>query len=348
MRAASPAFVPSPFEPALWPIATTADLAAYRMNPAAIPWATDKVAVAEHFARDVLRLMNVHGVAHCVRACSNVDLYVAGQHVGGIALTAEHDSPATAYSVAAAYNADLEPSVELSTLSDPAVVFGLARRAVGLLHVSLHAMSGRVLARATTTTAAAIDWTAVLAPLPRSWGRGVLVMTTETNGKLTRLVAVGVQQQVPAGPVAYARCHGTQLAIVRPPEFHVGYTGDSSFGFYVANIGKRTCSLTGYPSLRFTNGDTVLPFRITRGSSMGYRDPGPRPVAIRPGGAAVFAVDKYRCDTGSRLVSTKVRVGLPGEPAVHLPIEIAYCADGPAGNTLTVTALAATRAQLQR
>jgi hypothetical protein len=81
---------------------------------------------------------------------------------------------------------------------------------------------------------------------------------------------------------------------------------------------------------------------------MGYRDPGPRPVAIRPGGAAVFAVDKYRCDTGSRLVSTKVRVGLPGEPAVHLPIEIAYCADGPAGNTLTVTALAATRAQLQR
>jgi hypothetical protein len=343
----APAFIAEPFQPATWPIASERDLQAYRAHPSTIPWATSRVAVAEHFARQVLGLSDVHGVAHCVAACTNVDLYVGGRHVGGVVLAAERDEPSTVYSAAGAYTPDIQISDE-SSLSDPAIVSGSAHLAFTPLQVSLRSLTGRVLATAPAMTASDRTWTAVLSPLPKRWSHGVLVVTRSIRGTLSQLFAEGVQEQLPAAPTVHVPCKGTDLTIVRPRNFHVGYTGDSSFGFYVANTGEGNCVLSGYAALRFTAGSKLVPFKILHGSGMGYFDPGPHPVTLRPGGTAVFAVDKYRCDGGFGPVSTRVRITLPGLSAVSLPIGVAYCLGGPAGDTLTLTALAATRAELYR
>ena len=338
---------PPPVRTAVWPLATKAELHAWRADPASLPWVTDRVAVAEHFLRDVLHLANARGLARCVRSCADVDVYVAGQHVGRMGMWTDTDAEPKAYSVVGVYTRDVEFSLVLGALSDPALVFGVASRPTGPLQISLSSLTGEVLATGSTATRRG-DWAAVLSPTASHWGRGVLASMSHAAGRLTGLTVIGAQEQVPADPVAYVRCGRSRLAILQAEGFSAGYPGDASFGFYVANTGASACDLDGYAALRFTDAVGTVPFRIVRGSGNAYQDPGPSRVVIQPGGAAVFGVGKYRCDEGYDRMATTMWIRLPGLAATALSVRVPQCQDGPAGDLLKETALVDSPSALAR
>ena len=335
-------FAAQPFQPSIWPFATRADLAAWRADPGSIPWATDRLVVARHYAADVLHLRDVAVRPHCGRACQDVDVLVGGRIVSDFVMQAEADKQPWAWSVSEATAPGLEQG-GLQTDGDPLVVSGNVSRPTDL-KLQLIARDGKELSAATTRTRN--TWMVALA----SPDTGLATLVTE------RIDARGISgidlrevELVPAtrGVVS---CGRTRLVVQAPYQLDYGYTGDDSFGFTIANVGDADCTLTGYAALSLRDPHGRLPFVVRRGGRLYYRDPGAHPVVLTPHGVAVIAVEKYRCDNGVDRSSSHVRVTLPGLPPVSLGARVDYCKPGPRdpGNLLTMTAVAGSLSDIYR
>ena len=115
-------------------------------------------------------------------------------------------------------------------------------------------------------------------------------------------------------------------------------TPDAAMGLRGATLTLRNCgdrpyTLNGYPSLRVLDEDRQ-PFdvQIVRGSTQ-LRDPGPKPLTVRPGKTAVFSV-RWRNLVTDATTTAVAGTYLEVRPAPGRPVVIVE-ADGPIdlGNT---------------
>lgn len=89
-----------------------------------------------------------------------------------------------------------------------------------------------------------------------------------------------------------------------------GAAGTETSVFILRNTGRATCILGGYPGMAFISArGTVLANRVTRGSSVAFRDPGPRTITLRPGGTASYSLawngpQDAPCPTTARVLVT--------------------------------------------
>lgn len=338
----TPAFQSQSFQPAIWPFATRRELAHWRSSEATIPWATDRLEVARHFATDVLHLHDVKVRPHCATTCQDVDLVLGGRIVSDFSMQEEADARPVAWSVSGATAPGLEQGA-LQTGGDPLVVSGIVQRPTDLT-LRLVAHDGRVLSTATTRTRT--TWMVSLA----SPAKGLATLVTErTDARGINGIDLRDVLLSPA-PRGVVRCEKTRLVVQAPSALDYGYTGDHSFGFTIANVGDSDCTLDGYAGLRLRDGRGVLPFVIHHGSRSYYRDPGAHPVVLHPQDVAVIAVEKYRCDSGVARGSTYLDLILPRLSPVTLTAKVDYCKPGRAdpGNLLTMTAVAPTLTSIYR
>lgn len=94
-------------------------------------------------------------------------------------------------------------------------------------------------------------------------------------------------------------------------------TGEHGFSVVFRNVGTRSCNLTGYPTVAFSDASGRLPFRYRDGGSQYFPSSSATvtvPVGNRPG--VGFEIAKYRCDLGAERTATTLHFRLPG--AVHV------------------------------
>jgi hypothetical protein len=334
-----------PFVPAIWPFSSHAQTEAWRADPSSYPYARSNLAVATHFVTDVLHLTGMDVVQTCV-SCDVVDVRTAsGRSVGTVTLVREDDGAGRAFSVQSIVGKDLKLTSRTDVIGSPTVVTGTVQGVDENVVVQLLTQQGRQIASGAAPAGSDAPWSTGLTWDDRSWSSGALVLKTFSakDGSLNRLSVSAVARDPSPAPVATVPCGDTTLDVVAVDAV-VGFTGDTAFGFQVVNVGKGTCTLRGYASLSFASSDgTDLPFVVTHAQSQGYRDPGPSDVGLSPGGVAVLAVGKYRCDTSSVDVA-KVRITLPGLAPLELPPPaqrpIGFCGVGDPGSTLQETAVA--------
>lgn len=89
-------------------------------------------------------------------------------------------------------------------------------------------------------------------------------------------------------------------------------TGEHAVIYTLANNGKATCRLYGYPGVSFYDKKNhQLPFRYTRAQSQYMTHKAPTTVVLRAGTRAYFLVAKYRCDIGVATVAESIHVYPP-------------------------------------
>jgi hypothetical protein len=133
-------------------------------------------------------------------------------------------------------------------------------------------------------------------------------------------------------------------------------TGQHTLALRLVNRGS-TCSLDGYPALWLEDQSGRVPFVIRRGGDQMVNSRRPAPVRLRLGGAAIVALNHYRCDRGPVRSATVVRLGLPGTSrAASLALAVtdpylrpAWCGPGDPGSIVSVSPFEPTlRAALRR
>lgn len=142
-----------------------------------------------------------------------------------------------------------------------------------------------------------------------------------------------------------AACRLADLRVLVGPELSEK-TGQHSRTFVFRNRRDTACTLLGYPSIQLLNdaGD-LLPFVIGHRGDQMVTGKAPHPVRLARGGAAIVAINQYRCDLGytRRQLAFAVRLGLPGHDTAHVTLRgrwatvIAYCGKGDPGSLLSVS-----------
>jgi len=146
-----------------------------------------------------------------------------------------------------------------------------------------------------------------------------------------------------------AACAADAL-VLRPGAGVVPMTGEHAVLYALANRGRQTCTVRGYPQVTlYYAGGRVLPFRYADGGGA-YVTPGkPTIVVLAPGAAAYVLVAKYRCDLGIVANATTIELTLPAghgqvfaarEPVgVACPSGLSFCRGGPhdPGQLVTVS-----------
>jgi hypothetical protein len=133
-------------------------------------------------------------------------------------------------------------------------------------------------------------------------------------------------------------------------------TGQHTLALRLVDRGS-ACTLKGYPAVWLEDRAGAIPFAIHRGGDQMVTSRPPALVTLRRGGAAVVALNHYRCDLGNRRSATVVRLGLPGTSrAASLALTVRdpyrrldWCGPGDPGSTMSVSPFEPTlRAALRR
>jgi hypothetical protein len=152
-------------------------------------------------------------------------------------------------------------------------------------------------------------------------------------------LAVALVSASAARTTTYGSC--TFRLAVGPPWSEA--TGQHTLTLVLRNTATAPCHVNGYPRvvLRTAEGRT-LGFVYRDGGDQMLTHRAPRWVAVRKGGSAFFAINKYRCDVHATAVARFARAELPGSKAVlsvrlpHYPI-LDYCPAQPAGTGVDVS-----------
>jgi hypothetical protein len=110
-------------------------------------------------------------------------------------------------------------------------------------------------------------------------------------------------------------------------------TGAHPLALRLINRGPQVCVLNGYPLVALRDARGTIPFVFRHQGDMMVTSRPPKSVLLRPGGSAYVLLDKFRCDSGERRVSTSVQIWLKGSktrsrPIGVLPERISLCKPG--------------------
>lgn len=138
--------------------------------------------------------------------------------------------------------------------------------------------------------------------------------------------------------------------VLRPGAGVVPMTGEHAVLYALANRGRQTCTVRGYPQVTlYDAGGRALPFRYADGGGPYVTSRKPATVVLAPAAMAWVLVAKYRCDLGiarnaatigltlpaghGQLFAAREPVGVPGPPG------LSYCRGGPhdPGQLVTVS-----------
>lgn len=146
-------------------------------------------------------------------------------------------------------------------------------------------------------------------------------------------------------------CPAMALSVAMGPQV-VPFTGEHAIEIVIANHGRRTCLLGGYPAVAIRAANHPLPFTYDDGGGPYLAKTEPKVLTLHPGDHAAFVVAKYRCDVGQIATGTAIEIWLPGVPASKaLPLTgegvgmLAFCRkfkpNGPPdpGNTVALSPL---------
>lgn len=91
-----------------------------------------------------------------------------------------------------------------------------------------------------------------------------------------------------------------------------GAGGHTAEGYYLKNISAKACTLNGYPDIKFLNAqEKELPFRVIHGGGFIYEEVAPKPFTLAPSQKALFILERYRCDEGTKEKSSFMEISLP-------------------------------------
>lgn len=128
-------------------------------------------------------------------------------------------------------------------------------------------------------------------------------------------------------------------------------TGENAIIFSLSNVGRRPCSLSGYPAVTLLDGHgAAMPFRYTQGQSPYVTHARPASVLLPPTASAYFLVAKYRCDVRVVSQASTIQVSLGSDRAKLVgPTTggvgiLAYCLGEPTepGRTVDISPIEAT------
>jgi hypothetical protein len=153
------------------------------------------------------------------------------------------------------------------------------------------------------------------------------------------------------GRPALAPCRLSQF-VVSLGSFISEATGQHTLALRLVNYGATPCALDGYPRVTLYDAAGAIPFVVRhRGDQMITSRP-PSKVLVRQGQAAFVALNKYRCDTQSFRVTTRISLRAAGAWAATAAVSITfrkplkdpfaskipvYCGKGHPGSIVTVS-----------
>ena len=183
------------FTPALWPFSSAAQVAAWRRDPGAMPWAGSNLEVARHFVTDYLKLSGVRVTQGCV-SCDVVGVEtLAGRTVGEISLVRE-DGGRRAFSVYGVTATDLTVTSPRAgaAVGSPTQVTGRITGVDENVRLRLLTAAGAEVAAGAAPAGSALPWQGTLSWSDPSWSVAGIVATTYSpkDGSLNRLVVVPV------------------------------------------------------------------------------------------------------------------------------------------------------------
>jgi hypothetical protein len=191
---------------ATWPFTSQEQADAWTHDHGSMPWAGDKVAVAQHFVDDFLGLKGVTVDPQCPE-CFEKSLLGPGMKshegsIGDLALGGGKDSGP--YSV---FNVTLDSMIvtspaQFDRVSSPLTVTG---KVVGVdenIALRLIISDGRTIATASVPAGSGAPWSALLNWTKSDWSHAVIVGVTRSakDGSVNRIIAQPVQQWAPGTP----------------------------------------------------------------------------------------------------------------------------------------------------
>jgi Domain of unknown function (DUF4232) len=149
---------------------------------------------------------------------------------------------------------------------------------------------------------------------------------------------------------ATAPCRSTQMTLSYGEAISPA-SGNAPRSFVLTNMASEPCLLRGYPTVAVFDAHGRIPFPIHHGPDMMISSRGPRVVRVAAHHSALFILNKFRCDGGTRRAGTTVRIGLPGQPvsrrlSVGIPFYpvLGYCGKGDGESVLTASPMVSTLA----
>jgi hypothetical protein len=132
-----------------------------------------------------------------------------------------------------------------------------------------------------------------------------------------------------AGATQYAstNCAGSQLEVALA--LGPGAAGVGSDVVLIANIGNRTCRITGYPLLHFDSASSaVLPVSVGHGTTM-FKNVRPKDIQLQPGRSASFGIGfvlmfNSKSDTRDKCIVKTAFVALDRD-TYEIPLSLDVC-----------------------
>ncbi|MDX6215735.1 MAG: hypothetical protein QOG99_1319 [Frankiales bacterium] len=190
---------------ATWPFTSQAQAEAWRKDRSSMPWAGDKVAVAQHFVDDFLGLTDVTVDPQCPE-CFEKSLLGLGMKshegsIGDLALGGATAGPFSVFNVTLDGLTFTSPS-QFEQVSSPLTVTGNIVGVDENIALRLIASDGRTLASAAAPAGSGAPWSATLSWSQSDWSHAVVVGVTRSakDGSVNRVVAQPVQRRLPGAP----------------------------------------------------------------------------------------------------------------------------------------------------
>jgi len=144
-------------------------------------------------------------------------------------------------------------------------------------------------------------------------------------------------------------CSGRTVRLSPGPVRESEMTQEGSNSFILTNISHAPCAIDGYPRVRLSYDDRLLPFTQIDGDGFYVSARRPRPLLLTPGAQAYFKLAKVVCQVSVGARPTRILVSLPGGGTVGMPMSsedrLAYCAgarpDGHIGDRLSLSPVVA-------
>jgi len=156
-----------------------------------------------------------------------------------------------------------------------------------------------------------------------------------------------------SGSVHAPPCRLSEFKVSAGPDWSEA-TGQHTLILRLTSGARGTCALEGFPRVTFHDRHGTIPFVINQHGDQMILRRRPEPVLVDPHHSAWIALNKYRCDRGSRRRTRLIRIARPGQSlqtgaTFALPSSTSlasrspdYCGKGDPGSIVTVSPFAPT------
>jgi Domain of unknown function (DUF4232) len=119
-------------------------------------------------------------------------------------------------------------------------------------------------------------------------------------------------------------------------------TGQNTLAMRLTNRRTMSCLLDGYPVLALYDSHGRIPFTIYHGGDQMVTSGKPSRVVVAPGRTGVIVINKYRCDIGTKRITSELSIGLSGVARKTIAYPpghgvFGYCGSGDPGSTISVS-----------